>query len=197
MSLPPAPVPMGLMSAPNAVINPLEMFFMSINTNPYFIGLMMLLLNMGGRFLPMEISKEQEKVLQNPWLRKALIFVVLFVATRNVFVALIGSVIIMLFLGYLFNENSSLYLWKLEETKLSNSEQKADTPTGPAPGLTPEEADILRRLNEKQLRMSAAAATAAGTGSKNNGKDTYSEQKTDEDIPLEDIYAFNLYRLRS
>jgi hypothetical protein len=186
MSLPPAPMPMGLMSAPNAVINPLEMLFMSINTNPYFIGLMMLLLNMGGRFLPMEISKEQEKVLQNPWLRKVLIFVVLFVATRNVFVAFIGSIIIMLFLGYLLNENSSLYLWKLQK----NQATETKTDSTPVPGLTPEEADILRRLNEKQLRMSAAAAGP-------NKTNTDTEQKTDEEIPLEDIYAFNLYRLRT
>ena len=43
-----------------AVVNPLDVLMTSINTNPYFIGLMMLLLNLGGRFLALEISKDQE-----------------------------------------------------------------------------------------------------------------------------------------
>ena len=59
MSLPPAPLP-AMLAATSIAINPLEHAFMAINTNPYFIGLMMLLLNLGGRFLGMEISKEQE-----------------------------------------------------------------------------------------------------------------------------------------
>ena len=40
-----------------AVVNPLDVLMTSINTNPYFIGIMMLLLNLGGRFLSLEISK--------------------------------------------------------------------------------------------------------------------------------------------
>ena len=115
MSLPPAAVlPMGSMSVP-ALLNPIEYFIMNLNTNPYFIGLMMLLLNLGGRFIGMEVSKEQEKVLQQPWIRRALIFTVLFVATRNVLVALIMTIFVLLTVSFLFNENTKS---KLLKTKL-------------------------------------------------------------------------------
>jgi hypothetical protein len=170
--LPPAaPVAMAAMAA----INPLEQLFMSINTNPYFIGLMMLMLNLGGRFLGMEVSKEQEKVFQHPIVRKLLIFTVLFVATRNIFVALIMTVITLLLISFLFNENSDLCLWKTE-TEMAPTEQQ--------PGFTPEETEIWRRLNEKQMRMSASKET-----------DKKKDGDKDKKLTPEAAYSFNILRL--
>ena len=174
MSLPPAPL---LPLNPSMAINPLEHAFMAINTNPYFIGLMMLLLNLGGRFLGMEISKEQEKIFQNPWVRRALVFTVLFVATRNVFVAAIMTVFVLLFLSFLLNENSELCLWK------DSCESKPQEDGQPQPGLTPEETEIWRRLNEKQMRMAAAM---------NKKKDD-----AEQPLSIDNVYAANLARLRS
>lgn len=119
----------------------------SINTNPYFIGVMMLLLNLGGRFLSLEITKEQEKVLSKPAVRRFFLFAVLFVATRNIVVALGLTVIVVLVLGYLFNENSDLCLWKpCTLGNPSDSEPQANYS-----GLTAEEVMILKRLQDKQM----------------------------------------------
>lgn len=175
MSLPPAPMP--ALVAPSIAINPLEQAFMAINTNPYFIGLMMLLLNLGGRFLGMEISKEQEKLFQNPWVRRALVFTVLFVATRNVFVAAIMTVFVLLFMSFLFNENSELCLWK------DSCDAKSTDDGQPSPGLTPEETEIWRRLNEKQMRMAAAQTKKK-------------QDATEETLSVDNIYAANLARLQ-
>ena len=49
------------------VLNPLEASLIGFNTNPYFIGITMLLLNLGGRFLAMEVTKEQEKFYYEDW----------------------------------------------------------------------------------------------------------------------------------
>ena len=127
-----------------SMMNPIEFFFNSLNTNPYFIGLMMLLLNLGGRFLQMEISKGQEQFFQQTWTRRFFIFTVLFVATRNFFVALFMSIVILLLLGYLFNENSQLYLGG-PSIEVDGGQ--------PVQGLTMEENEILRRLTDKQNRM--------------------------------------------
>jgi hypothetical protein len=174
MSLPPAPLPI---LNPSIAINPLEHAFMAINTNPYFIGLMMLLLNLGGRFLGMEISKEQERVFQNPWVRRGLVFTVLFVATRNVFVAFIMTIFVLLFMSFLLNENSELCLWK------DSCEAKPKDDSTPQPGLTPEETEIWRRLNEKQMRMAAA---------QQKKKDTENEV-----LSIDTIYASNLMKLNA
>ena len=139
-----APAAVAALAGATGMMNPIELFFNSLNTNPYFIGLMMLLLNLGGRFLQMEISKGQEQFFQHTWIRRFFIFTVLFVATRNVFVALFMSVVILLLLGYLFNENSDLYL----------GGPRVDLGAGaPVQGLTMEETEILRRLTDKQNRM--------------------------------------------
>lgn len=173
MSLPPAPLPA---LAPGVIINPLEQTFMAINTNPYFIGLMMLLLNLGGRFLGMEISKEQEKLFQNPWVRRALVFTVLFIATRNVFVAAIMTIFVLILMSFLFNENSDLCLWK-DSCAAKPAEEGA-----PQQGLTPEETEIWRRLNEKQMRMAAA---------QNKKK----EEEEEEPLSMDNIYAMNMSKL--
>lgn len=173
MSLTPA---MGLATAAPVVMNPIEQIFLTLNTNPYFIGLMMLLLNLGGRFISMEISKEQEKVFTNPWVRRALIFTVLFVATRNVVVAFIMTIFVLLILSFLLNENSELYLW--------GSAPPKKTEDGAAvQGMTPEETEIFRRLNEKYQRMT-------GGQKKESKDDDESEEPT-----IEMVYGMNLNRL--
>jgi hypothetical protein len=155
------------------VANPIDVILNSLNTNPYFIGTMMLMLNLGGRFLQLEISKGQEKFFQQVWVRRILVFTVIFVATRNVLVALFMSIIVLALLSFLFNENSSLYL--------GGSEGKEDF-TSPAPGgLTPEEGEILRRLSEKQARVAAPAA----------------EGKQEKPAPVEEIYGQNLALLQT
>ena len=128
-----------------ATLSPLEAIIGSFNGNLYFIGIMMLILNLGGRFLAMEITKEQEAFFQNPWIRRFLIFVVLFVATRNIIVAFWLTVVVVIVLGFLFNENSALSIFG-----------KAATQDGPKQSMTPEEVEIFRRLNEKRLRHEQA-----------------------------------------
>jgi len=95
-----------------AAPNPIDILMSSINTNPYFIGTMMLLLNLGGRFLSMEVTKGQEKFLSRPDVRRFFLFAVLFVATRNFVIAAGLAIIVIFLLGYLFNENSELCLWR-------------------------------------------------------------------------------------
>jgi len=130
--------------------NPLEASIAAFNTNPYFIGITMLLLNLGGRFLAMEITKEQEKFFQQTWVRGLLLFVVVFVATRNIIVAFWLSIIVMIMLRLLLNENSDFYLFARE----GKIDRFQDAPTN---ALTPEEADIYRKLTDKLAKANPVA----------------------------------------
>ena len=117
---------------------------MSINTNTYIIGFMMILLNLGGRHLALGLTPEQDKIFQNPWARRLLLFVVIFIATRNILTALWLSIALIILIGYLLNENSDFYLFG------------APTPIPSvvaAPGLTSEESDIYKKLHEKSQRV--------------------------------------------
>ena len=136
---------------PPAVAQPstFEAVLGSFNTNLYFVGIMMLILNLAGRFIAMEITKEQEQFFQNPWVRRFLIFVVIFVATRNLLISFWLTIIVVLLIGYLFNENSPFWI-------IGKGGQK-EVSKDPKPGMTPEEMDIFRRLNEKKNRYDQAA----------------------------------------
>jgi hypothetical protein len=178
-----------------AAISPLESFLQIFNTNPYFIGLMMLILNLGGRFISLEVTKKQEQFLQLPWIRRILIFTVLFVATRNIWVAFWTTVIVVLFLGYLFNENSSLCLFGQGGIGSSKCAQE-----GPKPGeeMTPEEKEILQRLSSKAQRYQSAM-NKVGKSDKNPTQVALEGPPADEedDVLHTDIYAANLTLLRN
>jgi hypothetical protein len=117
---------MSAASAASAVIDPaamdtLSVVISSLNTNPYFIGTLMLLLNLGGRFLSMELTKKQEEFLQQRWLRPLIFFTVIFVATRNLAVAFWMTLGLFMILWVLANEASPFCLipgWRTFDTPI-------------------------------------------------------------------------------
>jgi len=76
------------------------------SSNPYIIGAFYLLMNLGGRYLSLELTKKQEAFLQWPYLRPILLFSVLFIATRNFVVAAVGTLAVFFILWVAANENS-------------------------------------------------------------------------------------------
>jgi len=136
----------------------------------------MLTMNLGSRFLALEMSKGQEAFFSHPWVRRFLIFVVFFIGTRNIWVAFWMALVSILLLGYLFNENSSLCIFKGGLPGAACTKPDAalvhQTPGGQgsqgqqkegfsgsqaqAPGLTPEEMAIYKQLSEKVARVQAA-----------------------------------------
>ena len=161
------------------VMSPFDGFLHIFNTSPYFIGIMMLLLNLGGRFIGLEVTKQQEQFLQHPWVRRVLIFTVLFMGTRSITVSFWATVVVVLLLGYLFNENSSLCLFGKAGVKGSTcAEAKGE-------GMSPEEKEILQRLSSKAQRYQ--------TG----GTDRAPLKNSEDDVLDADVYAANLSLLKT
>ncbi len=169
MSVPGAAIALGATSV--QALNPLEAIINGFNTNPYFIGIMMLILNLGGRFLAMDVSKEQEKFFSNPWVRSFLFFVVIFIATRNVLVAFWLSLVIVIVIKFLFNETSDLYIFKKESMTDYPKEQAM---------LTPEEMDIYKKLSDKVARSQTQSP----------------EKKKEKEQTIETIYMNNMIKLK-
>jgi hypothetical protein len=175
-------------------MSPVDALLQIFNTNPYFIGIMMLILNLGGRFISLEVTKKQEQFLQLPWVRRALIFTVLFVATRNIWVAFWTTVVVVLVLGYLFNENSALCIFG------QGGKDGSKCAEGPKPGeeMTPEEKEILQRLSSKAARYQTG--TNSGINAKNPEQKARSgdaDGNEEDDVLHTDIYAANLTLLRN
>lgn len=129
---------------------PFEESITKFASSPYTLAAAIFLINIGGRFLPMEITKGQEQYLNTPWFRRCIIFVIFFLATRNIITALWISLIVILCIGYLFNENSSLYLF-------GKGKGKGKVPTeGDKYALTMEEQAILKSLQDKAAKIQKA-----------------------------------------
>jgi hypothetical protein len=193
----------GQAAAQLVAVSPLDTFLQMFNNNPYFIGIMMLILNLGGRFISLEVTKKQEQFLQHPWVRRVLIFTVLFIATRNLWVAFWTTLTVVLFLGYLFNENSSLCLFGQGGTAGSTCALAS-----PGEEMTPEEKEILQRLSAKAQRYQAAAESKSRKGKspqqlaleknvKISANNESAEITDEEDVPLSDVYAANMVLLKS
>ncbi len=78
-----------------------------LNQSKYFAGIMMILLNLGSRFLISELSETQEQFLNNVIIRRFAVFTMAFIATRDVIVALTLTGVFILLVSNLFNENSN------------------------------------------------------------------------------------------
>ena len=82
-----------------------------------------------------------------------MLFVVIFVATRNIFTAFWLSIGLIIVIGYLLNEHSSLYLFG-EPVPMP-----ATPSVAPITGLTPEEQDIYKKLHDKVNRSKETTET--------------------------------------
>ena len=104
-----------------------------LNENKYFIGIMMILVNIGSRFIISELSDEHKKLINNKILRRIFIFGVFFMATRDFSVSLLLTIMFVFFISELFNENSDFSLIEKKEknekndNKLDNDKKLQDS----------------------------------------------------------------------
>jgi hypothetical protein len=79
----------------------------TLNDNKFFAGIIMLVMNIGSKYISIELSKTQENYIKYSLGRQILIFAVLWMGTRDIVTALILTIAFILFADYLFNEHSN------------------------------------------------------------------------------------------
>ena len=77
-----------------------------LNDNKFFAGIIMLIMNIGSKYITVDLSKTQENYIKYSLGRQLIVFSILWVGTRDVFISLIMTTIFILFADYLLNENS-------------------------------------------------------------------------------------------
>ena len=85
---------------------PIALFLNKINKSKLFAGFVMILLNVGSRFVKIEVTKSQEKYLKKSLGRHLMIFAVTWLGTRDVLIALTITAIFNVLIDYLLNEKS-------------------------------------------------------------------------------------------
>jgi hypothetical protein len=75
-----------------------------LNNNKIMWGITMLLLNLGGKYIVADLGKFHEKVLANEYVKKVILFSLFFVATRDVLVAFLLTILYTLIVNGILNE---------------------------------------------------------------------------------------------
>jgi hypothetical protein len=82
----------------------------SLNNSKFFAGLIMIILNIGSRYIELKFSKTQESYLRMVLGRQLLIFAIAWMGTRDIYLSLIVTLIFTLLADFAFNENSNFCL---------------------------------------------------------------------------------------
>jgi hypothetical protein len=90
----------------NTPLNNLLNVTQVLNDNKFFAGVVMLIMNIGSKYITVELSKSQENYIKYSLGRQLIIFSILWVGTRDVFISLVMTLVFILFADYLFNEHS-------------------------------------------------------------------------------------------
>lgn len=79
----------------------------ALNNNKYFIGILMILLNLGSKYISVELSQTQEKILGSATFRRIILFTVFFTATRDIWISFLLTAAFVILVSGIFNEKSN------------------------------------------------------------------------------------------
>lgn len=78
-----------------------------LNSSKYFAGIVMILLNVGSKFITIQFSKSTEEYLKLSVTKQILVFSMAWMGTRDIYTALGLTAVFTVLSDYLFNEESS------------------------------------------------------------------------------------------
>ena len=133
-----------------------------INDSKIFAGFMIVTLNIASKFVTIKLSKTMESYFKYTFSKQILIFVICWMGSRNIYIALIVTAIVIIFMDYIFNEESQFcclpetftnyYTTKLENDTngILNTEKSSDK-------ITNEEIkkaqEILKKANINNIQL--------------------------------------------
>jgi len=91
----------------------------NLNNSRFFAGLVMIMLNIGSKYITVELSKTQEEYLRNSIGRQLLIFSISWMGTRDIYLALGLTAAFTILTQYIFNEQSSFCILPEKSRALS------------------------------------------------------------------------------
>ncbi len=81
---------------------------MYLNNSKFFAGVIMILLNIGSKFITIQFSKSTEEYIKYSTTKQLLIFAMAWMGTRDIYTALGLTAVFTILSDYLFNEESDL-----------------------------------------------------------------------------------------
>ena len=83
-------------------------FFFRMNHNVYIVGIAMIILNLGSKYIVNDLTFIQNKILASSVMKILTLFSLVFIATHSIQVSFLITGVYYIFMKVLLNENSSL-----------------------------------------------------------------------------------------
>lgn len=77
-----------------------------LNTHPIFVGAIMIMMNLCGRYISIDMPHSVENILAQPLIRIIFLFCVGFVATRDIKISMLLTLVFLILIRFLLNERS-------------------------------------------------------------------------------------------
>jgi hypothetical protein len=117
-----------------------------LNNSKLFAGLMIIVLNIASKFVTIKLSKSMEAYLKYTFSRQILVFAIAWMGTRDIYIALLISIVFMIFMDYLLNEESRFCClpesFTQYHTNLLDNDEMHNTANSPG-GLVVKKSDIV------------------------------------------------------
>lgn len=133
------------------LLNYIHTHILYLNSSKFFAGCMMILLNIGSKFLPITFSKSAEEYLKLNISKQILIFAMAWMATRDIYTSLVLTAVFVILSDNLFNEESNYCIvppsYRILGTMIDTNDDGS---------ITPEEIkkaeDLLQKVKQQNIK---------------------------------------------
>jgi hypothetical protein len=124
-----------------------------MNDNKLMVGIIMIFLNIGSKYIDFGFSKTQEQALRNGLAKEMLIFAIVFAGTRDIVIAILMTASFVALSDYIFNENSKFCIIPHVLTKIKkNINTKEDDDANITDKDEKAALELLRKLELKRRK---------------------------------------------
>jgi hypothetical protein len=91
---------------PKSIVGKIDYFVKSLNDNKFFVGILVLVLNVFSKYIEIKLTKTQEAYFKNNFIRQLFIFAVVWSGTRDIYISIAMTAVFVVLADHLFNEES-------------------------------------------------------------------------------------------
>lgn len=79
----------------------------ALNQSKYFAGIMIIIINVASKFMTIKLSKTLESYIRYSFSRDILVFAITWMGTRDIYTAIVLTIIFIILADFIFNEEST------------------------------------------------------------------------------------------
>jgi hypothetical protein len=140
----------------SSLLGSLNYYVLQVNSSKFFAGIIMILLNVGAKFITIQFSKSTEEYMKNTVSKQLLVFAMSWMGTRDIYAALGLTAVFTILSDFLFNEESSLCIvphkYRILHTLIdtNNDGQVSETELAQAMSILEKSKREKQQLNQKK-----------------------------------------------